>query len=75
MKYIVLKKIWYKKEYNGCYYMTSAVRIPDKMDDLVIKTAFYDYNKAHNFMLDVANRDYPYKKKGFKFEYDILEVE
>lgn len=75
MKYIVLKKLWYNKEYKGCYYMTKIVSIYDELTDLVLKTAFYNYNEANDFLQDVANKDYPFKKKGFSFEYKILEVE
>ena len=55
--------------------MTKIVSICNELTDLVIKTAFYNYNEANDFMCDVASRDYPFKKKGFSFEYKILEVE
>ena len=74
MKYIVKKTTYFKNQFQGFYYMTKVVSIPNNITDLTIKTAFDTYNEAHQYMIEVINRDYPFKKKGFKFEYEIVEV-
>ena len=74
MKYIVKKTTTYKKAYKGITYITKHYSWPNELVDIVKNDGFKTNLEAHQYMLEVINRDYRFRKDGFKFEYEIVEV-
>lgn len=75
MKYIVKKTTKHESGITGVYYITEHYSWPNELKDSIIKDGFDDYNKAFNFLLVKKSYDQPFVKKGFKFEYEVVEVE
>jgi len=74
-KYIIEKKTKLPCGSEGVYYITKHFASPDKIGDLELEDAFLDKDKANAFMMEIMQYDYPYRKKGFKFEYEIKEID
>lgn len=74
-KYIIEKKTKYPCGSKGVYYITKHFASPDIIGDLELKDAFLNWKEANAFMMEIIGRDYPYRDKGFEFEYEIKEID
>lgn len=74
MGYVIKKTTYYNDNPQGIYYITKHFSSPNSVSDSNKKDAFSTYDDANQYMLEIINRDYPYRRQGFKFYYEILEV-
>lgn len=73
-KCVIIKKIWYNGQYYGYYTITSVTSTPDGPINRDKKYAFKDVNEANDRLFEIIQGDEPYRSRGYKFEYQIVEV-
>lgn len=76
-KFVITKKMYYKGEDKGVYYITPHFSL-SKISDSMKKDAFNDRYEANNYMMNFTMY-YDYnatisKDNNYKFEYDVIEI-